>query len=214
MKHIPNILTITRFLLIPLIIMFAIENDYVAVVIVLTISGITDILDGFIARKFNFVSDFGKLIDPLADKATQISILVTLALKSIIPLWIIVIVVIKEFLMVAGASFLYGKELVVSSKWYGKLSTVLFYVAIVSSMVILYWNGTIVAKYDSMPRLPEFATYIYYLAIIATIFSFVMYIKAFYVKDYVKDAIKQEDSKRKENATKTKKLKSKTKSKN
>ena len=198
MKHIPNILTITRFFLIPIIIAFAIENNYVGVVIVLTISGITDVLDGFIARKFDFVSDFGKLIDPLADKATQISILVTLALKSIIPLWIIVIVVLKEFLMVAGASFLYGKELVVSSKWYGKLSTVLFYIAIVSSLFTLYWNGTIIQKYDSLPKIPEFATYIYYLAIIATLFSFVMYIKAFYVKDYVKNAIKQEDGKEKE----------------
>ncbi len=204
MKHIPNILTITRFLLIPIIIMFAIENDYVAVVIVLTISGITDVLDGFIARKFNFVSDFGKLVDPLADKATQISILVTLALKSIIPLWIIVIVVLKEFLMVAGASFLYGKDLVVSSKWYGKLATVLFYIAIVSSLFTLYWNGTIVMKYDNLPKLPEFATYIYYLAIIATIFSFVMYIKAFYVKDYVKNAINQEDGKEKIEKTKNK----------
>ena len=197
MKHIPNILTITRFLLIPIIILFAIENNYVGVVIVLTISGITDVLDGFIARKFNFVSDFGKLIDPLADKATQISILVTLALKSIIPLWIIVIVVLKEFLMVAGASFLYGKELVVSSKWYGKLSTVLFYIAIVSSMIILYWNGTLILKYSTLPKLPEFATYIYYLAIISTVFSFIMYIKAFYVKDYVKDAIKQEENNKK-----------------
>ena len=192
MKHIPNILTIMRFLLIPILIIFAIESNYVGVIVVLTISGITDILDGYIARKYNFVSDFGKLIDPLADKATQISILVTLALKNIIPLWIIVIVVLKEFLMVAGASFLYGKELVVSSKWYGKLATVLFYVAIVSSMVILYWNGTIQPKYTNLPRLPEFATYIYYLAILATLFSFVMYIKAFYVKDYVKKAIKQE----------------------
>ena len=192
MKYIPNILTIMRFLLIPIIIIYAIEGNYIGAVIVLTISGITDILDGFIARKFNFVSDFGKLIDPLADKATQISILVTLALKSIVPLWIIVIVVLKEFLMVAGASFLYGKELVVSSKWYGKLSTVLFNVAIVCSMVILYWNSSIITKYN-LPRLPEFATYIYYLAILATLFSFVMYIKAFYVKDYVKKAIEPKE---------------------
>lgn len=195
MKHIPNTLTIIRFLLIPIIILFAINNNYVAVVLVLTISGITDILDGYIARKFNLISDFGKLMDPLADKATQVSILATLALKSVIPLWIIVIVVAKEFLMVAGASFLYGKELVVSSKWYGKLSTVLFYVAIVLSMFILYWNSYLALKYG-LPILPIFDKYLYYLAILTTIFSFIMYVKAFYVQDYLKDAIKQDAEKK------------------
>ena len=195
MKHIPNILTIIRFLLIPIIILFAINNNYVGVVIVLTISGITDILDGYIARKFNFISDFGKLMDPLADKATQVSLLATLALKSVIPLWIIVIVVAKEFLMVAGASFLYGKELVVSSKWYGKLSTVLFYIAIVLSMFILYWNTYVALKYG-LPILPEFDKYVYYLAILTTVFSFIMYVKAFYVQDYLKDAIKQDSEKK------------------
>ncbi len=194
MKHIPNILTIIRFLLIPIIIIYAVQGNYAGVVIVLTISGITDILDGYIARKFNFISDFGKLMDPLADKATQMSLLITLALKSIIPLWIMIIVLLKEFLMIIGASFLYGKELVVSSKWYGKLTTVLFYIAIVASMVILYWNNTIVAKYQ-VAILPEFATYIYYFAIISTLFSLGMYIKTFFLKGYVKKAIDNETKK-------------------
>ena len=112
-KHVPNVLTIIRFLLIPVIIVFAIKDNYVVTIIVLSISGITDILDGFIARKFNFISDFGKLMDPLADKATQVTLLAVLTIQKIIPLWIIVIVLLKEFVMISGASFLYGKELVV-----------------------------------------------------------------------------------------------------
>ena len=191
-KHVPNILTIIRFLLIPIIIGFAIAHEYIAAIIVLTISGITDILDGFIARKFNFITDFGKLMDPLADKATQVALLGTLALQKIIPMWIIVIVIIKEFLMVSGASFLYGKELVVSSKWYGKLATVLFYVAIVCSLFTEYWNGPLTDHIEySLPQLPEFHQYIYYLAILATIFSLVMYVKAFYLQGYLKKALKQ-----------------------
>ena len=123
-KHIPNILTIIRFLLIPVIIISCIEKNYIAAIVFLTLSGLTDILDGAIARKYNLVTDFGKLMDPLADKATQISMLTILFIENIIPIWILVIVVMKEFCMVSGASFLYGKELVVSSKWYGKLATV------------------------------------------------------------------------------------------
>lgn len=173
-KHIPNAFTILRFILIPFIIVAIVENEYIMAFIFFTLSGITDILDGCIARKFNFITNFGKLIDPLADKVTQISILVTLSLKNIIPMWILVIIFIKESFMIAGASFLYGKELVVSSKWFGKLSTVLFYLAIVSSFAIKYWN------------IPQFDIYIYYLALIATLFSLVMYFITFYKQGYLK----------------------------
>lgn len=193
-KHVPNILTIIRFLLIPIIIFFAFEDNYIATIIVLTISGLTDILDGYIARKYNFISDFGKLMDPLADKATQIALLGTLTIQKIIPLWIIVIVIIKEFLMISGASFLYGKELVVSSKWYGKLATVLFYIAIVCSLFTQYWNGTLITICN-LPKIPEFHTYIYYLAVLSTIFSLIMYIKAFYLQGYLKKAMEQGNDK-------------------
>lgn len=185
-KHIPNILTVARFFLIPFIIYFLIIDNYLLAFVFLTISGLTDVLDGFIARKFNFITNFGKLVDPLADKATQISVLLTLTLKGIIPFWMIVIVVLKEATMIAGASFLYGKELVVSSKWYGKLSTVLFYVAIVCSFGIKYWNTIATAPDNSVATLPQFDMYIYYLAIAATIFSLVMYYITFYKQGYLK----------------------------
>ncbi len=191
-KHVPNILTIIRFLLIPIIVICAFQDDYIGTIVILTISGLTDVLDGYIARKYNFISNFGKLMDPLADKATQIALLGTLTIQKIIPIWIIVIVIIKEFLMVSGASFLYGKELVVSSKWYGKLATVLFYIAIVCSLFTEYWNLTLINNPEySLPTLPEFHTYIYYLAILSTIFSLIMYIKAFYLQGYLKKAVDQ-----------------------
>lgn len=194
-KHVPNILTIIRFLLIPLLIIVALQSDYISTIIVLTLSGITDILDGYIARRFNYITNFGKLMDPLADKATQITLLTVLTIQKIIPVWIIVIVLLKEFLMIAGASFLYGKELVVSSKWYGKLATVLFYIAIVCSLFTEYWNGPLVGHPEySLSTLPEFHTYIYYLAVITTIFSLIMYIKAFYLQGYLKNAINQENN--------------------
>lgn len=194
-KHVPNILTIIRFLLIPLLIIVSLQGNHISTIIVLTISGITDILDGYIARRFNYITNFGKLMDPLADKATQITLLTVLTIQKIIPVWIIVIVLLKEFLMIAGASFLYGKELVVSSKWYGKLATVLFYIAIVCSLFTEYWNGPLVGHPEySLPTLPAFHTYIYYLAVITTIFSLIMYIKAFYLQGYLKNAINQENN--------------------
>ncbi len=186
-KHIPNALTILRFILIPFIVGYLSEENYILAFVFLTLSGLTDVLDGFIARKFNFITNFGKLIDPLADKATQVSVLATLTLQHIIPLWILIIVLLKECIMIAGASFLYGKELVVSSKWYGKLSTVLFYIAIVSSFFIKQFNITIFNHPEySMSPLPAFDQYIYYLALMMTIFSLVMYFRAFYTQGYLK----------------------------
>ena len=181
-KHVPNILTIIRFLLIPFIIYFLAINQYIVGVILFIISGITDVVDGAIARKFNFITDFGKLMDPLADKLTQISVLATLMIKELIPVWILEIVIAKEAVMIAGASFLYGRDVVVSSKWFGKLATVLFFIAIVCSCFISYWNMSI----DVNNPLPDFAQYIYYLALFSSIFSLVMYFLTFSKKGYIK----------------------------
>ncbi len=196
-KHVPNILTIIRFFLIPFIIYFIFTEQYIMAFVMLTLSGLTDVLDGIIARKFDCITNFGKLIDPLADKATQISILASLTFKGIIPLWMLLVVFLKEFAMIAGASFLYGKELVVSSRWYGKLATVIFYFAIVCSFFITYWNSSLIGHPEySLPMLPHFDIYIYYLALIGTIFSLVMYFKTFYQQGYLKkENLKIQDKK-------------------
>ena len=175
LKYIPNFLTVLRFFLIPFTVYYLVNDQFILAIIFLTLSGLTDVLDGAIARKFNFITNFGKLIDPLADKITQLSLLGTLVVKNIIPLWILVVVLIKEAAMVAGASFLYGQELVVSSKWYGKASTVLFYLAIVLSMI--FRDLEIQTSIDLI---------IYYIAVTMTIFSLVMYFREFYMKGYLK----------------------------
>lgn len=184
-KNIPNILTILRFILIPVILYFIFTGHYLLGFIFFTISGITDILDGAIARKFNLITNFGKLMDPLADKLTQISVLATLVFQKIIPFWILIIVLLKELLMIIGASFLYGKDVVVYSKWFGKLATVLFYLAIVCSLII---------KEFALTGIWQNLDFILYcIAVIATIFSFIMYVKYLYKDGFInKSALKKE----------------------
>ena len=172
LKHIPNTLTIIRLLLIPFIIFYIFTGNYLLAFIFFTISGITDIADGFIARKFNLISNFGKLMDPLSDKLTQISTLASLVLTNIIPIWILIIVLLKEFIMIVGASFLYGKDVVVYSRWYGKLATVLFYVAIVFSLITKQFELTGIWK--------QFDFILYCLALITTVFALIMYVKDLY----------------------------------
>ncbi len=176
-KYIPNILTIFRFIFIPIIIYFIFTGNYILGFIFFTISGITDILDGFIARKYNLISNFGKLMDPLADKLTQISVLASLVFVNIIPVWILAIVILKELIMVIGASFLYGKDVVVYSKWYGKLATVLFYLAIVISLFT--------KQFEVTEFWVDFSMIIYCIAVISTIFSLIMYIKYLYQDGFI-----------------------------
>ena len=73
-ENIPNILTIIRFILIPFIFMSVIFHHYLIGLVIFTISAITDILDGYIARKYNYITNIGKLIDPLADKLSVWSV--------------------------------------------------------------------------------------------------------------------------------------------
>lgn len=185
LKHVPNALTIIRFLLIPIIVISIFNGNYIIAFIFFTISGITDIADGFIARKFNLISNFGKLMDPLADKLTQICTIASLTLIHMIPIGILAIVLLKELIMIAGASFLYGKDVVVYSKWYGKLATVLFYLAIVFSLLINQF------KLESIWS--NLDLWLFYLALFATVFSLLMYIKDVYKKGFIdKQDLKKE----------------------
>ena len=196
LKHIPNTLTVIRLLLIPLIVFYIFTGNYILAFVFFTISGITDIADGFIARKFNLISNFGKLMDPLADKLTQIATLASLVFTDIIPVWILLVVFLKEFIMICGASFLYGKDVVVYSKWYGKLATVLLYIAIVISLLL--------KQFELAGVWEDIDLAIFIFALLSTIFSLVMYVKDLYQKGFIdKQDLKKEvtvDKKEKKNS--------------
>lgn len=165
-EYIPNILTFLRITLIPVIVFGIVTSNFLLSVISFAISGISDILDGYIARKFKFCSSLGSLLDPLADKLTQIFTIGTLTLNNLIPSWIIIVILLKEFIMIIGSSFLYGKDIVVFSKWYGKLATILLFLAITYSLLSNHLNSFISKNLD---------IYLYSLAILSTILALFAY---------------------------------------
>ncbi|MBR7142257.1 MAG: CDP-alcohol phosphatidyltransferase family protein [Clostridia bacterium] len=136
--NLPNILTIFRLLLVPALppVYFAVENGrYVALGIFL-LAGFTDVLDGYIARKRNIITDFGKLADPLADKLIQITLIICLCVDGFVPLWLTLCFLVKELVLVCGACNLVRlNEVVVHSKWSGKIATAAFYAAACVSML-------------------------------------------------------------------------------
>lgn len=136
---IPNILSIFRILLIPVFInLYLLEsNDYLAGAVVV-LSAITDLVDGYIARKYNMISRVGKVLDPIADKLTQAAVL--FCLMGRYPLMIIpfILLFIKEIITgITGYIVVQKTGIVYGAKWHGKLSTGLLY-----SMAIihLFWS--------------------------------------------------------------------------
>lgn len=129
--NVPNVLTILRiFLIIPFVVYFM--NDQVLkAVLVLALSGVTDMLDGLIARRFHQFTELGQMLDPLADKLTQGSVAVCFAIKQPILIPLLAIFIVKEAVMVIAGIFLISKKKKKpgGSQWYGKAATVLFYIS-------------------------------------------------------------------------------------
>ena len=137
---IPNILSFGRICLLPVIMyMYCVKQEYLLTGYLVILSGITDIADGFIARTFNMTSDLGKVLDPVADKLTQATLLVTLATRF--PLMIVpfAMMAVKElFMAVTGSLIIKKKGVVMGANWHGKIATFLLYSTII---LHLFWIG-------------------------------------------------------------------------
>ena len=118
---------------------FVEKKDYILCGVIMLISSLTDIIDGMIARKFNMISDFGKVLDPIADKATQLTVAILLStrFRAMIPL--IILCTVKEiFMAISGYWVIKKREIVLGAQWYGKLATV---VVVATMIVHLFWRN-------------------------------------------------------------------------
>lgn len=139
--NIPNALTVLRMILIIPFVIFYVNKQYIPAVVVLIISGITDALDGFVARHFNQFTELGKMLDPLSDKLTQGSVALCLAIQYPILLPFFLVFIIKEVGMVIAALVLIKKrKKPCGSKWYGKIATILFYISFVTIVAMRIWD--------------------------------------------------------------------------
>lgn len=133
MLTIPNILSIFRIVLIPIyawLYFSDFESGAVIAGMVLVVSGLTDLFDGAIARKFNQISELGKVLDPLADKLTQVAVFICLYFRFQYLLPLFCFIVYKELLMLSVGFWILKRGFVVTSKWWGKVTTFLIYCAV------------------------------------------------------------------------------------
>ena len=136
LKHIPNILSIIRILLVfVFVFVLFVLNSPIWAIVVFLVAGATDVVDGYLARRFNWITNLGKILDPFADKLMQCTVLVCLCIKKIIPLWFVIPFFAKEIVtLLLGFIVIKRRNVVIVSKWYGKAAVCLFYATIVISV--------------------------------------------------------------------------------
>ena len=123
---IPNIITLGRILLVPFIV-WAIASDQMAIAFaIFIVAGVSDAVDGFLAKRFNMASELGALLDPLADKALLVSIYLALGIWGAVPGWIVILVVSRDIMIVGAVivSWLFGKPIPMKPLMVSKLNTV------------------------------------------------------------------------------------------
>ena len=128
---IPNVLTMIRLILIPVFVVLFFSGLRKAALAVFVAASLTDMLDGYLARKLNQITDFGKLFDPLADKLMVLTAMVCQAIAGVFPWAAVIIVACKELYMVLGGMFMLKRGVVVYSNLIGKAAQVCFIAALV-----------------------------------------------------------------------------------
>lgn len=135
--NVPNSLSLLRIVLVPaFVVLYLCGRDYWAFAVLL-LSALSDTLDGFIARRFDQITDCGKLLDPIADKLTQVAVIVCLTVRhpQLLPLTVICFA--KESCQAIGSTMLLRRGVAVhGSRWFGKLATVIFYVCMAAIVVL------------------------------------------------------------------------------
>ena len=134
---VPNALSVLRIIVTPFFAWFFMHDQLAIAVALLVLSGLSDCVDGFIARKLNQVTELGKMLDPLADKLTQGVVALCLAIKFPVICPALLVFILKELVMLCGTILLLKKKKrPCAARWYGKVATVMFYVSVALIVVM------------------------------------------------------------------------------
>ena len=138
---IPNILTYVRILLVPTFILVYLNTrsqaGHIWAIVIVVLSALTDVVDGFIARRFNQITDLGKILDPIADKTMQFAMIICVIVRYPVVWILFAVYAVKELISLAFSSYLFkhGKH-ISGANWAGKLCTVVLYAVMLALIVI------------------------------------------------------------------------------
>ena len=164
---IPNIITMIRILLTPIFVIYLINDQLLTGLVILVICGVSDGLDGFIARVFKQKSRLGSYLDPLADKIILMSAFIALSIRGFLPSWLSVAVISRDVLILVGVIILYLNEIDLNIK------------PVISSKITTCFQFlTVIAVLAREYLLPyqDYYSYLYYVTALFTIISFLQYL--------------------------------------
>lgn len=167
--NLPNKLTILRMVLIPFFLVFLMAEGitagkWIALVLFLTAS-LTDCLDGYIARKYNLITNFGKFMDPLADKLLVNSALIAFVGMGRIQTWIVIIIIARDFIISGFRLVASDNGVVIAADWWGKIKTVVQMVMIL--VLIADFGGSVAHILEQV---------LIYAALVLTVVSLIDYL--------------------------------------
>lgn len=195
-RTIPNLLSFIRIILIPFFGYYLLHDKLLIAAIIIAVSGLTDLFDGKIARRFNQVSNLGKILDPIADKLTIITIAIILFVKfrqaddSMIRAfsWVFLIFLLKDAVMVVGGAVMIALGIRPgAAEIYGKVATCVFY----GVMILVIAFGPSVGALTSLWTMPVWLTFtLVIISVIATLVAFASYMPTVY-KQLITDRKKE-----------------------
>ena len=167
---IPNLMGYFRIILIPIFMAVYIgadsRADYIAAAAILGISGLTDCFDGKVARHFNMITEWGKVLDPVADKLTQAAVFISLSFRYPTMRYLVILFVVKEMFMgIMGAVMLKKGSMMDGARWYGKLCTAVLYGAMFMLLLVVdlsYFAAGLIISICIIMNIFSFACYIVY----------------------------------------------------
>ncbi len=165
--NLPNKLTMLRIILIPVFMIFLLTGHWYISAVIFVVASVTDTLDGQIARRYNLVTNFGKIMDPLADKLLVFSALLCMIQLSVVPAWMVVIMLARELLIVSLRAVAAAQGLVIAASWWGKIKTITQMAAVILLLIQNWPFGP-----DGFPL----ATIVLWIAVIMTVVSGIDYI--------------------------------------
>ncbi len=156
-----NIITVCRLILLPFIVLSLLNERRVVAFILMVIALISDVIDGYFARLFHQETELGRLLDPLCDKISLLVILITLLLMNALPLWAVIIIIIRDILIVSGSFILFRRSTVIyKSNIFGKV-TGFFFGAMILAFTLNLSKWGMLFLYLSIPAMTgAFITYL------------------------------------------------------
>jgi len=176
--YISNILSSSRFILTAICAFFLFNNNFLVSSIILIVIWLSDLLDGYFARKRKEISELGKIIDPVADKFAIFTISLILVLKSLIPLWFFLVVILRDILIISGGLYLrYKKNIVLQSNWAGKITVFIIGLTFLFYFLINIKNFEYFSYHNEFTEL--LLSILTLLSLVVIVFSIISYFNKF-----------------------------------